>query len=52
MAEQFRHGAEGYTTHHEPGREGMPQVMPSEVFDSSVFNRRGEPVVRQNWFGA
>jgi hypothetical protein len=39
MAEQFRHGAQGGTTHHEPRREGVPQVMPSEVLDSGVFNR-------------
>jgi len=34
MAEQFRHGAQGCATHHHPGREGVPQVVPSVLAPS------------------
>jgi hypothetical protein len=33
MAEEFGHRSKRGTLHDQPGSEGVPQIMPGEVFD-------------------
>ncbi|MCX6545909.1 MAG: hypothetical protein NTV05_16040 [Acidobacteria bacterium] len=45
MAEQFGDRPKGRALHHEPRREGVPQVVPGEVLDLCGFERGVEAVL-------
>jgi len=45
VAEKLTDGAERRTAHHEPRRERMAKIVPPEVVDSRVLDRRVEPLL-------
>ncbi|MGB7219105.1 MAG: hypothetical protein WBD07_09885 [Vicinamibacterales bacterium] len=45
MAEQLGDAAQRRTAHHEPGRKGVPQIVPREVRDIGEFQGSVKPVL-------
>src|SRR6266851_930408 len=56
VSEQLLNGLKAYALHRESRREGMPQVMKSEILDARLFNRPNEDAVLEvvsiEWSGA
>ena len=44
VSHEFLHCLQVYPTHHQTASEGVPQGVPGDVFDLSLFEGGGEPL--------